>query len=152
MWQRAGADAKPFLEIASSAVQYLQDRTLRLGTKWSDSEPDDEVNSVEKSGLPNSDFYIAAITTIIRYVELSLSEFPNVRKQLLSIIYADYVPAASQHCAGQILHGQHALQTMQPTMSIESVAYQHALPVTNQNVSASGAESLRHADDDWAIA
>ena len=72
--------------------------------------------------------------------------------QLLSIIYADYVPAAFQHCAGQILHRQHALQTVQPKVSIESVAYQHALPVTNQKVSASGAESFRHADGDWTIA
>ena len=72
--------------------------------------------------------------------------------QLLSIIYADYVPAAFQHCAGQILRRQHALQTVQPKESIESVAYQHALLVTTQDVNASGAEPLRIADDDWTIA
>ena len=152
MWQRAGADAKPFVEIASPAVQYFQDRTLGLGIKWSDSEPDDEVKSLEKSGLPGSESYVAAITAIIQNVELSLIEFPNVRKQLLSIIYANYVPAVSQQFVDQILHRQHALETMQPTVSIKSVALQHALPVTNQKVSASGAESFRHADGDWTNA
>ena len=137
-WLRAPADAKPPVQIASPVLELLQAHTHRCsettaGVIETISDADVQMN------LPCNDDFTSRMVSILRYVDHTLVDYPQVRNKLQAVITKQFIPDASQDRLGQ-----HVLQAQVVSSSTEAVLDY------SQSTSIAGVQCRDY--EDWTIA
>ena len=162
-WQRAPADAKPVVEVISPAVFYFHTSTLGLGIKEPMSEDENIDIGKQRTRIPTSESYVAAMNAIVENVELSLTEYPDVRRKLLNVIRKQFLAEAKQQSVQSVLQRrqvcrQHTAQ-QQPSQHLafpqqtllNLVEQQHIRHMSDHGCSASRIAAPCREYEDWTI-